>query len=68
MALICCAVALPFTAVIAEAFATSSEAEFPELQLTWPLKYRVLQWRRAALRCASSLRSRAATAKLCLKS
>ena len=45
VALICCAVAIPFIYVLGEAFTKSSEAEFPELQLSWPWKYRILKWR-----------------------
>ena len=36
--LICTAVAVPFTNIIGEVFAKSNEPEFPDLQLSWPLK------------------------------
>ena len=41
--LICCAVSLPFTLVLAESFAKSNEPEFPENQLNWPAKLKVLR-------------------------
>ena len=45
VALICCAVAIPFTYIIAEAYAKAGEPEFPEQQLTWPLQYRLMRWK-----------------------
>ena len=42
MGLICTAVALPFTYILGEVFTVSGEPEFPELQLTWPIKLKVL--------------------------
>ena len=37
--LICTAVAIPFTYLIGEVFAKGNEPEFPELQLSWPMKW-----------------------------
>ena len=41
--LICCAVSIPFTYVLFEAFAKSNEPEFPECQLSWPIPLRVFK-------------------------
>ena len=43
MGLVCCAVAIPFGYILGEAFAKSNEPEFPELQLSWPLKFRIFK-------------------------
>ena len=44
VALICCAVAIPFTYVLAEVFTKSAEAEFPEQQARIA-SYRILSYR-----------------------
>jgi len=42
---ICATVSLPFAVVLFEVFAMASEVEYPELQLAWPGKLRLLSFK-----------------------
>lgn len=42
MGIISFAISIPFTVVLVEAFVRSNEPDYPDLQLSWPLLYRVM--------------------------